>query len=180
MKARSSSSLARTWMDWKRLRDSEKFPPDLGASPPPKFSSSSPSPTRCSGRLSSSWTAVMLPALLLLLRTECPPPSDPSRQSQGIVWFHWKSFISISKLTYRTLPVAHADIALDIEGGSPGEPERLHVRVDHSLVHRRGFWPGAWQQLMYYCFCSDFVSSHLGTWRSVSHPRGTLISNWAC
>ena len=88
IKARSSSSLARTWMDWKRLRDSEKFPLDLGASPAPKFSSSSPSPTSCPGRLSSSWTAVMLPALLLLLLTECPPPSDPSRQSQGIVWFH--------------------------------------------------------------------------------------------
>ena len=31
--------------------------------------------------------------------------------------------------------MAHTDIALNIEGGSPGEPKRLHVRVDHSLVH---------------------------------------------
>ena len=51
--------------------------------------------------------------------------------------------ISISKFTYRTLPVAHADIALDIEGGSPGEPERLHVGVDDSLVHGVPLRPGA-------------------------------------
>ena len=61
-------------------------------------------------------------------------PRASRKASSGFIESH--SFpISISKLTYRTLPVAHTDIALDIEGGSSGEPERLHVRVDHSLVH---------------------------------------------
>ena len=37
--------------------------------------------------------------------------------------------------SYRTSPVAHSDIALDVEGRCPREPEGLHVRVDHRLVH---------------------------------------------
>ena len=34
---------------------------------------------------------------------------------------------------YRTSAVAHADVALDVEGGRAGEPEGLHVRVDDGL-----------------------------------------------
>ena len=72
LKALSSSSLARTCIDWNKLSDSEKFPgiPCLSASTPPSDLSS----------LASSSQAVMFPALLLLL-TPCPPAS---LQSQGM------------------------------------------------------------------------------------------------
>ena len=31
--------------------------------------------------------------------------------------------------------MAHPDVALYVEGRGPGEPEGLHVGVDHCLVH---------------------------------------------
>ena len=31
--------------------------------------------------------------------------------------------------------MAHSDVALDVEGWCPGEPEGLHVCVDERLVH---------------------------------------------
>ena len=31
--------------------------------------------------------------------------------------------------------MAHPDVALNVEGWGPSEPESLHVGVDHSLVH---------------------------------------------
>ena len=31
--------------------------------------------------------------------------------------------------------MAHPDVALNVEGRGPGEPESLHVGVDHGLVH---------------------------------------------
>ena len=31
--------------------------------------------------------------------------------------------------------MTHSDVALDVEGGRPREPECLHVGVDHRLVH---------------------------------------------
>lgn len=39
--------------------------------------------------------------------------------------------------------MAHPDVALDVERGGAGEPERLHVRVDHRLVHRPVHAPAA-------------------------------------
>ena len=31
--------------------------------------------------------------------------------------------------------MAHPDVTLNVEGRGPGEPEGLHVGVDHGLVH---------------------------------------------
>ena len=38
--------------------------------------------------------------------------------------------------------MAHPDVALDVEGRRPGEPEGLHVRVDDRLVHGVPLGPG--------------------------------------
>ena len=39
--------------------------------------------------------------------------------------------------------MAHPDVALDVEGRGPSEPEGLHVGVDDSLVHGVPLRPGA-------------------------------------
>ena len=39
--------------------------------------------------------------------------------------------------------MTHPDVALDVEGRRPGEPEGLHVGVDDSLVHGVPLRPGA-------------------------------------
>ncbi len=47
--------------------------------------------------------------------------------------------------------MAHPNVALDVEGWSPGEPEGLHVGVDHRLVHGVPLGQGAlelWDQLV--------------------------------
>ena len=39
--------------------------------------------------------------------------------------------------------MTHPDVALNVEGRGPGEPERLHVGVDDSLVHGVSLGPGS-------------------------------------
>ena len=39
--------------------------------------------------------------------------------------------------------MTHSDVTLNVQSGSSCESERLHVSVDHGLVHRLPVGPGA-------------------------------------
>ena len=44
---------------------------------------------------------------------------------------------------YRTSAMTHSDVALNVESRSSCESERLHVSIDHGLVHGLPVGPGA-------------------------------------
>ena len=44
---------------------------------------------------------------------------------------------------YQTSTMTHSDVALNVESRSSCESERLHVSIDHGLVHGLPVGPGA-------------------------------------